>query len=391
MSRAVPTPVRALQFPHAAMSSCQPWRSSLAGPGGSPTYPSSPTAGPAPPASPDVLTDAVLRYHYYVEVGVDAHRHVAPFREEWAGNALGMVPPAPPAGVSQAYYDALLRQSLDEMRTEYASAVKRSIVTYVLGSPVERRRLDLVPLEPLLAAPTPLQLSWAAVVDRDLGPTWRADVDAAREEVAWTLQTLSANALELSRLWHEGCGTRFSSALLCAVDVQEVVCRLPMAAEAWAEVQGEVTEAVKAQLWTSWAPKSLEVCTRLPPVFINGDADAYFRSIATLQSNQLRGLVARSLERYVAFFEQHQPPVREGAAGGGSRPSEAVVDPQQDTLMWSVPPVYVLDLMELDGEGLGCGARGGKRVVPWAGGARAWGQGRGVRGGKRVGSRAWGN
>lgn len=39
----------------------------------------------------EALVDAILRYYYYVELGVDAYKHVAPFREEWAGNALSMV------------------------------------------------------------------------------------------------------------------------------------------------------------------------------------------------------------------------------------------------------------------------------------------------------------
>ncbi|KXZ48211.1 DHC-9 protein [Gonium pectorale] len=280
----------------------------------------------------DQLVDAVLRYHYYVEIGVDG-RHVAPFREEWAGNALGMVPAAPPFGVSQAYYDSLIRSSLEETHAEYVIAMKRSMVDYVISSPVERHRLNLQPLEPLLAIPSPTQECWRAVVERQLLPSWHADVDTARAEVAWTLQTLSANALELSRLWHS---SRFSAALLVDVASPEFVMRLPLAADTFYEQQSEVMELVKGQLWSSWAPKSLEVFNRIPPVFINGDADAYYRSIATLQSNQLRGLVQRSLDSYVALFEKHPP--------------RDEVDPQQDRLMWSVPPVFVLDLVEVDGK-----------------------------------------
>nr|8GLV_Kg Chain Kg, DHC_N2 domain-containing protein [Chlamydomonas reinhardtii] len=280
----------------------------------------------------DALLDAILRYHWYVEAGVDG-RHVAPFREEWAGNALGMVPPAPPAGVTQAYYDALLRSSLEEMHAEYVGAMRRCMVDYVVRSPVERQRLALTPLEPLLALPGPTQRSWRAVVDRTLSPGWHADVDTAREEVAWTLQTLSANALELSKLWH---ASRFSSALLVDVSSSDFAARLPLYADAFYQQQTEVMELVKGQLWSSWAPKSLEVFNRLPPVYINGDADAYYRSIATLQSNQLRGLVARSLESYVSLFAAH-PPRQE-------------VDPQGDTLLWSAPPVFVLDLVELEGK-----------------------------------------
>lgn len=95
-------------------------------------------------------------------------------------------------------------------------------------------------------------------------------------------------------------------------------------------------ELLKSQLWTSWAPKSIEIFSRIPPVFINGDADAYFRSIATLQSNQLRELVTRSMDSYVAFFSRHVP--------------VDDIDPQQDRLLWSVPPVFELELVEDNGE-----------------------------------------
>lgn len=69
-------------------------------------------------------------------------------------------------------------------------------------------------------------------------------------------------------------------------------------------------QVAKSSLWTSWAPKSVEVFNRIPPVFINGDSDAYYRSVATLQSNQLRSLVARSLDAYTSFFRKH-PPVQD--------------------------------------------------------------------------------
>lgn len=46
------------------------------------------------------MVDALLRYHYYVEMGID-NRQVAPFREEWIGNALSMVPHEPPPNVRQ--------------------------------------------------------------------------------------------------------------------------------------------------------------------------------------------------------------------------------------------------------------------------------------------------
>lgn len=135
-------------------------------------------------------------------------------------------------------------------------------------------------------------------------------------------------------------------------------------ADTFRQYQAECTEVVKSMLWTSWAPKSVELFNRLPPVFINGDSvggheqsvlpgmcaevcnaragskqgglimmhspveckiaaachhlwmpsckttlqlsltlalcvflqDAYYRAVATLQSNQLRSLLQRSLD-----------------------------------------------------------------------------------------------
>ncbi|KAG1665808.1 hypothetical protein FOA52_015301 [Chlamydomonas sp. UWO 241] len=285
------------------------------------------------PEDESQLIDAILRYHYYVEVGVNEDKHVAPFREQWAANALSLVPAGPPPMVSQEYYDGLVATSLEEMHDEYVTSMKRAVVDYIIRSPIERRRLDLEALEPLLSSPSPVEAARRGVVERALPPTWAVDVDTAREEVAWTLQTLSANALELSMLWHR---SGFASQTLVDVSDPGFVDSLPMQISAFQSYQDERIEAVKSQLWTSWAPKSVEVFNLLPPVFINGDADAYYRSIATLQSNQLRDLVARSLDAFTQFFAEHTP--------------VDTIDPQSDTLMWSVPPAFVLELVaEADG------------------------------------------
>lgn len=49
-----------------------------------------------------------------------------------------------------------------------------------------------------------------------------------REDIAWTLQTLSPNALELSRLWHE---SGYIAARLLDVASPELLDRLPVKVE----------------------------------------------------------------------------------------------------------------------------------------------------------------
>ena len=79
-----------------------------------------------------------------------------------------------------------------------------------------------------------------------------------------------------------------------------------MSAAEFASFQKAVCEKSKAGLWTSWVPKAAEVFRRIPPVCINGDANAYFAAMATLQSNQLRAMVTDALHTYVEFFREYE-------------------------------------------------------------------------------------
>jgi hypothetical protein len=86
-----------------------------------------------------------------------------------------------------------------------------------------------------------------------------------------------------------------------------------------------------------WGSVQLEGITAAHPTAYTLNPGLRCRSIATLQSNQLRGLVQRSLESYVSFFRTHEP--------------VESIDPHQDTLLWDVPPVFVVELIVTDGKG----------------------------------------
>jgi dynein heavy chain, axonemal len=190
------------------------------------------------------------------------------------------------------------------------------------------RRLNLQSLEVVLQTPDIMTQRRIDIALRVLPEEWSSHVDMAREEIAWTLQTLSANALELTSLWML---QHFHEKLLVEVSSPAFLAKLPMDAMDFETVQHECHQRVKQSLWTYWLPKSAEVFRLIPPVCINGDAEAYYRCIATLQGNQLRQLVHDSIESYVKFFEQH--------------PGISDVDPQQDTLLWSRPAIFKTQLV----------------------------------------------
>ena len=123
---------------------------------------------------------------------------MAPPREEWFENVLALVPPDPAGLMTRDRFDDIVLGSLEDMREDYYHAVKKAIVQYALVDASERRRLNLEALDGLLPAPGDIKTPHG-----ELPEAWRENVDAAREDIAWTLQTLSPHALELSRLWSE--------------------------------------------------------------------------------------------------------------------------------------------------------------------------------------------
>eukprot|EP00892_Ulva_mutabilis_P009855 jgi/Ulvmu1/7241/UM035_0028.1 len=272
------------------------------------------------------LADALQRYYYYLEAGVH-DEHIMKLPAEWLQNVFSLVPRDKYPSLPDDIHIALVQQEIAELQKDFSNSMRKAIIDYLLKSPVERKRLRLEPLESVLMYPDVGTKRRVDVALRVLPRAWVSHVEQARNNIAWSLQTLSANALELSALWHlQG----FSETLLVDVASASFMSRLPMEAVDFEAHQHECHERVKSALWTHWLPKCAEIFRLIPPVCINADAAAYYRSIATLQGNQLRQLVNHTLQHYVEFFEQYQ--------------GVDQIDPQQDTLLWSKPAVFNLQI-----------------------------------------------
>jgi hypothetical protein len=57
---------------------------------------------------------------------------IAPLKDEWPVHVMELVPPGPPPGVSQQFYDTLLLESRNEMEDDYYVSMKRAILDYCL-------------------------------------------------------------------------------------------------------------------------------------------------------------------------------------------------------------------------------------------------------------------
>ena len=287
------------------------------------------------------LTDAIVRYHYYVEHGVRADANdqtqlAAPPKREWFENVAAMTPtdPDPNGSLSVERFESHLASLLNEMRDDYYHAMRKSIVDYVLTNVNERERLGLEVLTRFKNAKPP---SPAGRPHGDLPATWRADVDAAREDIAWTLQTLSPQMTRLSNLWHE----EFANARLADAsgdafnsDSSDEKVSQPWELDAFVAHQRATREATKTALWERWTADTAEVFRDDPPVCVNADSDAYYAAVAAAQSNRLRELVARNVQALVAAVAtEHTYPDECGEC-----------DPLDERLLWSNRPMFVVRL-----------------------------------------------
>jgi len=289
------------------------------------------------------LTDAIVRYHYYVEHGVRADANdqtqlAAPPKREWFENVAAMTPtdPDPNGSLSVERFESHLASLLNDMRDDYYHAMRKSIVDYVLTNADERKRLGLEALKSFKNAKPP---SPAGRPHGDLPATWRADVDAAREDIAWTLQTLSPQMLRLSNLWMDGGdgfedGFAFATSRLADVSSDEFKAATPWELDAFVAHQARTREATKTALWERWTSETAKVFRDDPPVCVNADSDAYYAAAAVAQSNRLRELVALNVRALVEdLATEHTYPDECGEC-----------DPLDERLLWSNRPMFVVRL-----------------------------------------------
>ena len=274
------------------------------------------------------VADAVVRYYHHVERGVSEEEAIAPPKQEWFENVMALVPRSVAGAMSRDDFDREALASLEEMREDYVRAVKRAIVDYALADPSERVRLDLDALDGLF--PTAPTADDARRPRGELPRSWTENVDAAREDVAWTLQTLSPNALELEALWAD----EFAHRVLVDVTSEAFVGMLPATLAAFEEHQSKTLERTRSALWNSWTSQTAECFRRNPPTCVNGDSDAYYAAVAMRQSAQLRELTARSASEYVAFFEARR-----------YSDEHSTCDPLAKKLLWAETPAFLVKLV----------------------------------------------
>lgn len=255
----------------------------------------------------EILHDWVQRYHFYLENGIDDDTAVITINPEWINRVSHL------ATISSSQVaSAPSAQMFLVMAQRYKHAIKKAIVDYLLLDHHTRVRLDmdkchLVPLShyEIWGRPRPLPL--------DPAPSWRLNKRRAKQSLEPKIMTVDPHIGALVYLWGD-----FHDVMLVDLPYVDRNSRtsedLPPDLSTFKNEQLEYASQMKEKLMSEWYTQAKAILGHPKNQDLLDAAlqnpKKYFDCVATLMSLQLRQVIVRSIQAYVAFFElasEHGP------------------------------------------------------------------------------------
>jgi len=248
------------------------------------------------------------RYHQYTEKGIP-EEEIEEFNEEWAGNMLLRLTSGSVFSLPDEVLGWTSELYLQQTRKNYTKAVAKSILDYVLLAPDERRRLSLMnpPVDNgAIVTPHPERLTAVPA-------SWKADRVKAKAAFKTGSTLCEASLSQVLGLWHQ-----FENIL--TVDIPEVKPHIiVMTIDDFEGRQTAHREEVKQKMrnvWHTATSKAIRSNSMVNRALLESDVPesshevkytkAIFEALAALMCQQLRGIVQRSVEAYLSFFQQYK-------------------------------------------------------------------------------------
>jgi dynein heavy chain len=256
-----------------------------------------------PETAPTELSkDQAYRFASLME-GVDA-ADIAPIKSEWLNNVMGTLPYRL---VDTAEGNPRLADSLvNSIVSDYESAMRRSIVDYVLTQPQECERLEIAQVQP-----------WTAERETIDSSIWHDTVVGATQIMQHALFITNPVMVGVLDAWQKYDGLSLVAdecGLLAAAlkDVERGLSGLPCSLPNFVTLQTEHRERMKRLFEEDWMPEITNLFHELhsewaKPANSKQYLPQFFASVSTLLSNQLRSVVLRSVDQWVKFFDMYVP------------------------------------------------------------------------------------
>ncbi|XP_075164298.1 dynein heavy chain 3, axonemal [Haematobia irritans] len=182
----------------------------------------------------------------------------------------------------------LIISCLIDLQEDFRYYVKRAFLRYLLKSPLERKRLQLVeepPEFPIMTIRAPVP--------------WKVYVQLARNHLDQVLMTTHPIIRALNLLWHQLYND------LVIVDVSQIVLRdVPMNADELIKFVQQSCDIIRDLLLNDWIPRCADMMDVMRKTWKDlipmrgrngGRAAILFRCVHALMSHHLEGLISRSI------------------------------------------------------------------------------------------------
>ncbi|KAJ3238670.1 Dynein heavy chain 3, axonemal [Chytriomyces hyalinus] len=235
------------------------------------------------------------RYWYYVKKGIPTES-IAPMDDQ---TVAGIIKHIPAKLLATDSLRAAKSEMIQELQNDYYIALKQSIIDYILLDSKERERLKIPPMPgryiPRIArAPVP----------------WHDTVESVKLFMNENLLITNPAMLELL-----GIHSQFSkNRIIYTVTFTPAV--LPMTIDDFQTTLRSQCQNFRAKLLNEWIPNAANLFFNMKNVWYSiatecedpdvgfRRLDAFFKSVATLMSNQLWSFVETSLSDFETFFSK---------------------------------------------------------------------------------------
>jgi dynein heavy chain, axonemal len=230
------------------------------------------------------------RYSHYIENEITTEV-IAPIRQYWIHKILDFVP-AEWKFIEKEQVEFFLDEMLNEINKDYYSAIRKSILDYVLKDPNQLKRLgfEYNPNPPVDYGSSPY---------RGLEPTeeWQTNVMMARMLMSDNLCICSPAISMLRQLWVE-----YETLIL--VDLPQTYETLTI--DEFIEKQETRMNQIYTLLTNDWTQSASTIILDEIKDMEKDQSNTLCQAASTLMSNELRQLITDSLKAYHVFFKKFE-------------------------------------------------------------------------------------
>ncbi|CEM30102.1 unnamed protein product [Vitrella brassicaformis CCMP3155] len=238
----------------------------------------------------------LYKYFSFIKEGIDEGM-LAELDADWVDNVGYLLEIQKFTAIPNDVVDRVLDEMTGEMKRDYQKALRKAIVDYVMRDPDQQKRTGVrfVPD----AAPDWGSVPFEGIEGTCGGPPdeWRSDIEDNRQALIGRLTVCCQTTLRLLDLW----STHYSHHLLLDLPVKSSEL---MEIDVFSLRQQKHRELLYKRFEQQWFEEVMAIIRDEDEYLDTPKEPVFFESVATLLANQIRSLVEKSIQHYVAFFQR---------------------------------------------------------------------------------------